>query len=103
MGIVVFYITHPSEEQAKEIASALIEERYVACANIYPVGSEYHWNGNIEKESEWVSLCKTSYDNIERVERLVKSMHSYDVPCITYWDATANVEYEKWIFKSVLR
>jgi len=61
MGFVVFYITHPNEDQAKKIASALIEKRYVACANIYPVGSEYHWNGKIEKDAEWVSLCKTIY------------------------------------------
>ena len=39
MGFVVFYITHPNEEQAQNIASLLIEKRYVACANIYPVGS----------------------------------------------------------------
>ena len=103
MGFVVFYITHPNEEQAQNIASLLIEKRYVACANIYPVGSEYHWNGKVEKDAEWVSLCKTSYDNIERVESLVKSIHVYETPCITHLKAAANVEYEKWILKNVLR
>lgn len=103
MSYLVFYITHPDEDTARKISNALIDHRYIACANVYPVSSEYRWKDNVEQASEWVSLCKTSYDNIDRVERLVAQMHPYEVPCISRWDASANAEYEKWIFKNVLR
>lgn len=103
MGFVVFYITHPDESHARRISKELIDRKYIACSNIYPISSEYAWKGNIENQEEWVTLSKTSYDNIERIEQLVEQIHDYEVPCVSHWEASANVEYEKWIFKNVLR
>lgn len=103
MAFIVFYITHPSQKHAQRISDELISKRYVACTNIYPMSSEYRWQGKVEKDEEWVSICKTSYDNIDNVEKLVGELHDYDVPCISHWEASANTEYEKWIFKNVLR
>ena len=101
MSIVVVYITHPNKEHASHIADRLLKEKYIACANIYPIHSHYNWEGELQSENEWVSLCKTSIDNIERIEQLVGSIHSYDVPCISHWEAKSNESYEKWVLENV--
>src|SRR4030043_1522522 len=70
-----------TEDEAVEIAHALVEERLAACVNlISPVRSIYRWEGKIWDEKEWILIIKTQKERFEELERKVKSLHSYSVP-----------------------
>ncbi len=81
MNNVVVLITAPSEEEAAEIASALVEERLAACANIVrEIRSVFRWEGKIKDESEALIVAKTREALFEDLEKRVREIHSYSVP-----------------------
>jgi periplasmic divalent cation tolerance protein len=83
---ISIYITSPSREMAEKIARALVEEKLAACVNIIPgVRSIYRWKGHVEASSEVVLIAKSRADLFERLEKRVKELHSYTVPCIVAW------------------
>ena len=101
MAFIIVYITHPDKESARKISDKLIEEKLVACANIFPIESAYWWKGKVENEDEWVSIVKSLPEKYSAIIKSVEDMHSYDVPCIMKIEADANEAYEKWIKDTV--
>ncbi len=97
MPFLLFYITHPDENTARQVSDQLIEQRLVACANVFPITSAYWWLGKIEHENEWVSILKTRTDLENRVEEAVRRIHPYQTPCILRFEVRANAAYEAWI------
>ena len=78
---IVVLVTCGTEDEAVEIAHALVEERLAACVNlISPVRSIYRWEGKIWDEKEWMLIIKTQKRRFEDLEKKVKSLHSYSVP-----------------------
>ena len=75
------FTTTANKEDARKIARDLIEKKLVACAQIIgPIMSTYRWKGKIEEEEEWLCLLKSRYDQYEKLERRIKSIHPYEVP-----------------------
>lgn len=97
---IVIYITNPSEKVANDIANHLIERKMVACANVFPIKSMYWWQGNIERDDEYVTILKTRPELWGKVKNEVENVHPYDTPCIMKWEVTANAAYENWIKES---
>lgn len=97
MKFALVYITHPSEEKAREISDRLLEKKLIACANIFPITSAYWWQGAIQHEGEWVSVVKTTLPVWERLKEEVERIHPYEVPCIIKLEVEANKAYYKWI------
>jgi periplasmic divalent cation tolerance protein len=97
MSFLVFYITHPDEATAKKVTDRLLEQRLVACANIFPITSAYWWERALQRAGEWVSLVKTRPELEERVVEAVEAIHPYEVPCIMRFEVRANAAYEAWI------
>lgn len=87
----------PNNEEAKKIVKHLLKKKLIACANIFPIESFYHWKGKMESGKEFVSLLKASEKNWEKVQKEVKQLHSYEIPCIIKINAEANEEFEKWV------
>ena len=77
----LIYITAGSMDEAKHIAKTLVEMKYAACVNIFPVTSIYRWDG-VHEDNEVAMIVKTTYEHIGNIEKTVKEMHSYTVPCI---------------------
>ncbi len=78
---VAILSTAAGEEQALQIARALVGERLAACVNIIaPIRSIYRWRDAIEDDREWMLVIKTRASLVSRVERRVKELHSYQVP-----------------------
>jgi periplasmic divalent cation tolerance protein len=95
------YITAGSEEEAAGIGRTLIEERLAACVNILPIRSVYRWEDSIEDEKEVAMFIKTRCSLSEKVIERVKSLHSYDVPCIIVLPIQRGYpEYLQWIEES---
>ncbi|MCB1530141.1 MAG: divalent-cation tolerance protein CutA [Rhodospirillales bacterium] len=77
------YITAGSREEAQKIAEHLIEARLAACVNVLPeMSSVYRWEGKVCREREVALIAKTTENKLEDLTAAVKSIHSYDVPCI---------------------
>ncbi len=98
-GIVTVYATFPSDEEARRIARALVEERLAACANLLGAcHSIYRWQGAIEEGEEVAALFKTRADLAEALIARLAELHSYEVPAAVVWPiADALGAYADWI------
>lgn len=97
MELLVYYTTYPDKETAHKICRTLLEKQLIACANIYPIDSMYHWKKEIVEEQEWVAILKSSSHLKEQLVQTFRDIHPYVVPCIVHWGADANEEYLKWV------
>ena len=83
MKTSLIYITAGGPEEAGVIAKELVSERLAACANIFEnMRSLYWWEGKIQEDKEVVLIAKTKESLVSRLIEKVKSLHSYDCPCI---------------------
>ena len=88
-----------NQEEARQIAVKLVEERLAGCASALPgVESIYRWQGAIERSTEVLLFIKTDADHLERVEELVAASHSYDVPEFLVLEiAGGSASYLTWL------
>lgn len=78
---IVVLITALKEEEAAEIAKAIVEDKIAACVNIVRnIRSIYRWQGKIEDDNEVLMIVKTRRDLFGSLEERVKELHSYSVP-----------------------
>lgn len=101
MGFIMVYITHATEKVALKVSNYLVEQKFAACANVFPIKSIYWWKAAIQAENEWVSIVKTIPENWISLKSEVEKIHPYEVPCIIKFEVEANEAYEKWIRESV--
>lgn len=99
--MIILYVTHKDEKNARLVINHLMSKKLIACANIFPIKSVYEWKGKIVDDAEIVTLLKTSNKLHSKVESEIRKIHPYDCPCIIKIDAKANKEYEKWINDSL--
>ena len=83
MSIDLIYITAGDIEEAKVIGKALVSERLAACVNIIDnINSMYWWQGEIHDDREAIIIAKTKESLVPELIEKVKSIHSYDCPCV---------------------
>jgi periplasmic divalent cation tolerance protein len=92
-----------SEKEAAKIGNALLEQRLAACVQtIGPIGSRYHWRGELEEASEWQCLAKTEAALYPEVEAAIRAAHSYEEPEILAIPVLAGSRgYLDWISANV--
>lgn len=95
--IIVVYITFPNLQKAQEITKTLLEQRFIACATMFPCNSMYWWEGKIQNEVEYIVMAKTTSEKYESLVLKIKELHPYDVPCILKFDAQSSLPYAKWV------
>jgi periplasmic divalent cation tolerance protein len=94
----LIYVTAKDEKEAKGIAKRLVEEKLIACANIYNLNSVYPWKGKIEEGPESVMILKTKDNLVDKVMKRVKELHSYTIPCMLVIPVEkVNKEYLDWM------
>jgi periplasmic divalent cation tolerance protein len=99
--IILGYIPCKNKEEAEAIAASLIEKNLVACANMVPATSMFHWEGKMNKEEETLLLVKTLSSRWEEAAVHIKKLHSYSCPCMGKMLLTVNKEYEAWVRERV--
>ncbi len=72
--------TVAGEQQAKLIATAVIEARLAACAQTMPIMSCYWWGGKVVNDTELLILFKTMADQYPALEAKILGLHSYETP-----------------------
>jgi len=77
----VLFSTAPHEEEAANIARALVEKHLVACVNIVPkIRSIYNWQGKMCDEPEVLMIMKAQEKMTEKIMAELKKLHSYECP-----------------------
>ena len=71
-----------SRDEANRIASALVERRLAACAQISAIDSYYTWEDEVRHEAEFRVLFKVAASAYDEAEQAIRTLHSYDLPAI---------------------
>jgi len=100
---IVIFITCSSKKEAGNIAHALIEQKLAACVNIIEnIQSLFWWKAKVDHARESLLIVKSGKLKLAKIIRLVKSLHSYQVPEIIALPILAgNKDYLRWIDESI--
>ena len=83
MKTYFIYMTAGSRDEASKIGQKLVTSKLAACVNILDnMHSIYLWEGKIQEDTEVVLIAKTTEDRVSDLIEKVRSMHSYECPCI---------------------
>ncbi len=95
----MIYITCKDETEALQIGKLLIQKKLSPCANVIDsMKSIFHWKGEILFEKEAILILKTRFILFDKICQEVKSIHSYETPCILAYPILAGEkDYLTWI------
>lgn len=95
----LFYTTFPDEPTAQKISRTLLEEKLVACTNLFPVvQSQYWWQGKIESSKECVMILKSESRLKADLQKRYLELHPYETPCFLEIPVVSgNPGYLNWL------
>lgn len=84
------YAPFPDRESARAVASALLGEGLIACANVLgEIESHYQWQGERGEGREIAVLFKTDAALLARATARIEALHPYDTPAVVGWKCDA--------------
>ena len=94
-----------TEEQAIDIAHALIRNRQAACVNLMPnVHSIYRWKGRVCDDGEFLLFIKTRAREFGGVRETIQKMNTYELPeVLAYRVDDSSPAFAAWIRKATER
>ena len=100
MQAILVVTTVGTEEEANDLALALVERHHSCCVNILPVHrSIYRWQGKICTDSEFMLIIKALEGAYPEIEAAIKELHSYELPEILAFDIKQGEEgFLHWIY-----
>jgi periplasmic divalent cation tolerance protein len=101
MSTSLVYVTTKNFDEAERIGETLVTERLVASVNILgEVRSMYRWEKEIHNKKEMLLIAKTSTLRVDEIIDRIRSLHSYQCPCIVAWRLEkGNNAYLDWVRK----
>jgi periplasmic divalent cation tolerance protein len=101
---IVVINTCASADEAETLARTLIDQRLAACVTVIsPAKSFYRWNGAVASSIEWLLLIKTSRALFARVETVLQTSHTYEVPeIIALPIVEGSTNYLAWLSSELL-
>jgi periplasmic divalent cation tolerance protein len=99
--LIVVVTSVGTEEQALDVAHALVRSRRAACVNIVPnVHSVYRWKGHVCDDGEMLLLIKTRASQFESVRETIQRVNTYELPeVLGYRVDMASPSFTSWIEK----
>ena len=96
---IVVLVTAKNKKEAQKIAVNLIKHKLAACVNIVDkIDSLFFWAGKIDRAKESLLVIKSKKEKLTKIIKLVKALHSYEVPEIIALPIIAgDVPYLRWI------
>jgi periplasmic divalent cation tolerance protein len=103
MMVNFIYMTAGNRDEATKIGKNLVASKLAACVNILDnMHSIYLWEGKVQDDTEVVMIAKTTEDRIPELIEKVRSMHSYECPCIVSLPVSGGHQpFLDWIAKEV--
>lgn len=81
----------PDRDSAHAVAAMLLEEKLIACANIFPgVESVFEWQGECSSAQEVGVLFKTVGAKLDALVERLGDCHPYDTPAVLGWRCDAS-------------
>lgn len=104
-GGALIWAPFGSLQEAQEVATAMVEEGLVACANIVPqVRSIFRFEGVVQSADEVGVLFKTTAERLDMATGRLAQLHPYDTPAICGWHVdSAPEETRAWLAAMVCR
>lgn len=104
-NFIEIHWTSETLDEARRVCRYLVQERYVACAQIVPwIESVFMWNNNLETAQESKVVLKTRLENYEQIREIIEKNCKYEVPEITWFKIEGgNKPYLDWLSESTLR
>ena len=101
MSVMFVYVTAGDTAEAQRIGRQVVGEQLAACANILPgVTSIFRWEGEIEEAAEVLLILKPTEEKLEPLIGRVKSLHSYECPCIEALPVVkGNRDFLEWVVR----
>lgn len=105
MREILVFVTAGSEDEAKRLACAVVDEGVAACANIVPrICSIFRWEGQVTEEQECLLFIKTVDEVFADLERTIKTHHSYEIPeIIAVSIQRGSQDYLEWMKDAIKR
>jgi periplasmic divalent cation tolerance protein len=99
--LIVVVTSVGTEEQALDVAHALVRGKRAACVNIIPnVHSIYRWKGRVCDDGEMLLIIKTRASNFEAVRETIHKVNTYELPeVLGYRVDWASPGFAQWIEK----
>ena len=94
-----------TEDQALDIAHALVRNHQAACVNLMPnVHSIYRWKGRVCDDGEFLLFIKTRAKQFDGVRETIQKMNTYELPeVLAYRVDDASPAFAAWIRKATER
>lgn len=104
MEFIEIHWSSGSMDEARRISRYLVQERYVACAQIVPwIESIYMWNNQLDTSQESKVVLKTRLENYDRIRDIIERNCRYEVPEITWMRIDGgNSKYMDWLKESTV-
>ena len=99
--LIVVVTSVGTEEQALDVAHALVRSRRAACVNIVPnIHSVYRWKGRVCDDGEMLLIVKTRASQFEAVRETIQRVNTYELPeVLGYRVDMASSGFAAWIEK----
>ena len=96
--LIAILTTVATREQARALATALVERGLVACVQLSAIDSIYRWDGALQHDAEVRLLLKTTAANYATVEAAIREAHPYELPAIYALEVVeAFAPYADWV------
>ncbi len=94
--------TCPDEKSCQRIIDELFNHHLAACIHTQEIKSHYIWNKKIEHDKEILLGIKTQNTHFHAIEKLIKSIHPYEVPEILLLPIIdGSPEYLEWLINNI--
>jgi periplasmic divalent cation tolerance protein len=100
-SLLIIYTTFASEAEARLVVRPMVEDGWVACANMYRMESLYRWEGDIVEDHEVGIILKSTPAMEAQVRNYLSEHHPYATPCILTWKVAVNAPYLAWVEGSI--
>ena len=95
--IYLVITTEGDKKNASKLANLLLIEKLIACVSFKNIESHFWWEGNINQSKEVQLMIKCKKENINKVCNKIAEFHSYELPEIIFFRASANKNYHHWV------
>ena len=101
MKLVHLTVSCATAAEAEQIMQEALNARLAACGQTWPIKSCYRWKDEVVHAAEHILLLKTIDSHFDAICKLIRSLHSYDLPSImTVPVEECEPEYLDWILDS---
>jgi periplasmic divalent cation tolerance protein len=103
--LIVVVTSVGTEDQALDLAHALIRNRQAACVNIIPnVHSIYRWKGRVCEDDERLLIVKSTESEFEGIKETIQRVNTYELPeILSYRVDQASGPFGEWIARMTER